>query len=63
MAPRRTSGLRAALALIILLPMSAPADEKEDLEDRIETVTVDSVLAWLEQARLASKPVVFSVKF
>ena len=31
--------------------------------DRIETVTVDSVLAWLERARLASKPVVFSVKY
>ena len=31
--------------------------------DRIETVTVDSVLAWLERARLGSKPVVFSVKY
>ena len=31
--------------------------------DRIETVTVDSVLAWLPRAQLASKPVVFSVKY
>ena len=31
--------------------------------DRIETVTVDSVLAWLPQAQLASRPVVFSVKY
>ena len=31
--------------------------------DRIETVTVDSVLAWLPRAQLASKPVVFSAKY
>ncbi len=31
--------------------------------DRIETVTVDSVLAWLPQAQLASRPVVFSAKY
>ena len=31
--------------------------------DRIETVTVDSVLAWLQRAQLASRPVVFAVKY
>ena len=38
-----------------------PRDKR--FSDRIETVTVDSVLAWLPRAQLASKPVVFSAKY
>ncbi|MFY3383612.1 DUF2145 domain-containing protein [Paracidovorax sp. MALMAid1276] len=37
-----------------------PSDKR--FSDRIETVTVDSVLAWLQQAQLASPAVVLSLK-
>ena len=37
-----------------------PNDKR--FSDRIETVTVDSVLAWLPRAQLASAPVVLSLK-
>jgi len=37
-----------------------PGDQR--FADRIETVTVDSVLAWLQRAQLASAPVVLSTK-
>lgn len=37
-----------------------PSDKR--FADRIETVTVDSVLAWLPRAQLASAPVVLSIK-
>ena len=37
-----------------------PNDKR--FSDRIETVTVDSVLAWLQRAQLASAPVVLALK-
>jgi len=37
-----------------------PSDKR--FADRIETVTVDSVLAWLPRAQLASVPMVLSIK-
>ena len=37
-----------------------PRDKR--FSDRIETVTVDSVLAWLQRAQLASAPVVLALK-